>query len=82
MSKLYWLVLSRKQNNISAASPFHFAFFQSPSHLTVWKLPGKCCSALTRHGIEEDNLLGFSPVLQPALVSCLNNTRLKLTTRL
>lgn len=27
MSKLYWLVLSRKQNNISAASPFHFAFF-------------------------------------------------------
>lgn len=61
ISKLYWLVLSSKQNNISAASPFHFPFFQSPSHLTVWELPVKCRSALTRHGMEEDNLLVFSP---------------------
>lgn len=63
MSKLYWLVLSRKQKNISAASSFHFALFQSPSHLTLGELPVKCCSAHTRYGMEEDNLLVFSPML-------------------
>lgn len=59
-----------------------FTFFQLPSYLTLWELPVMCCLALTSHGIEEDNLLTFPPMLEPALVSCLNNARLKLTTRL